>query len=59
MKVVCNKCKCSEFSEVDDMYEQIDYREGKGLIVKEIQCDNCGAVFVARMDVEVTKFDLE
>lgn len=59
MKVVCPECKESEFSILENSYEEIDYKRGTGRIIKELSCDCCGAIFLARMNIEINDTEID
>ena len=59
MKVVCPECKESEFSILENRYEEIDYKKGTGRIIKELSCYCCGAIFLARMNIEINDTDID
>lgn len=59
MKVVCPECKESEFSVLENRHEEIDYKKGTGLVIKDLSCDCCGANFLARMGIEINDVDID
>lgn len=59
MKVVCPECKESEFSVLENRYEEIDYKKGTGRIIKELSCDYCGAIFLASMNIEINDTEID
>lgn len=58
MKITCNECNSSEFSVLETRMEEIYFDKGTGFFVKDIECDNCGAVYRLKMDVDITSFEL-
>ena len=59
MKVECPECKESEFSVLENRYEEIDYKKGTGRVIKDLSCNCCGAVFLASMDIEINDVDID
>lgn len=52
------KCGCSDFSTLENNYEEFYYNSGTGRVIKELECDNCRTVYRVNMEIEIKDVDM-
>lgn len=59
MNIKCCTCNNSEFTILENRIEEFDFKKGTGKLYKDLSCDSCGTIFLARMDIEITGIDID
>ena len=54
MKVICPKCGKSDFSVVEYRFQTFHFNKGKNQLIKYLNCDWCGTLFLVRIEIERT-----
>ena len=58
IKIKCKKFGCSDFSTLENNYEEFYYNSGTGRVIKELECDNCRTVYRVNMEIEIKDVDM-